>query len=187
MNSTVNIIFDKITIKNMFFLAIVFSLSIVIGFYVGKYVYTPVIKVTTYNKVVHIITFRKIFFNNYMVALILVFLGYFSGGIITVLVIMVNGLTTGYGLNYLRLSNIGGLEGFTKKIIFHAPLELFALFLMGNIGLRGFTILRHFIRTRDFSIDKIIISKQIVYQYFTGTILLLLAAYIESLVIKFNL
>ena len=121
-----------------------------------------------------------------MIAIIIVFLGYLSGGVMTVFIIILNGFTTGYGINYTDTSKLGGFMGITYKLIFHAPLELFALFLMGSIGLRGFDLLKGIIKTNDFSNYKIVISEQMVYQYFVGSGLLLFAAFIENLVIIFN-
>ena len=178
-------IFDKITLRKILFLFILFVLSIVIGWYIGHILYS-VPKNHVGDNVANLPSFRKIFFTNYLIAIVLVFLGYLSGGIITVLIIIINGFSTGYGINYTDISKLGGFTGITYKLIFHAPLELFALFLMGSIGLRGFDLLKGIIKTNDFSNCKIVISEQMGYQYFVGSILLLIASYIENLVIIFS-
>lgn len=178
-------IFDKITLKRMLFLFFLFVFSIAIGWYVGHLLYSPP-KISVQNKLVHLPSFRKFFFANYLIAIVLVFGGYLSGGIITVFIIILNGFTTGYGINYTDSSKNGGFMGIIYKYIFHAPLELFALFLMGSIGLRGFDIIKGIIKTNSFNNSKIVISEHMGYQYFVGSFLLLLAAFIEHIVIIFS-
>ncbi len=187
MISTLKFIFDKITLKRISLLLTIFILSIIIGLYIGHLLYIPPGKAIPPANTNDLLTFRKIFFTNYLVAIVIVFLGYFSGGFISVLIIAINGFSTGYFFNYLDIPKLGGLKGVMYKLIFHAPLELFALFLMGSIGLRGFDFVQSFIKNKDFTNYKIVISNQMIYQYFMGTILLLIAAYIESLVAKLAL
>jgi uncharacterized membrane protein SpoIIM required for sporulation len=184
MKKTLAYIFDAQTLNKIYFLAILFILAIIIGFFFGDVVYKPVPNSLHEERSNILQLLRKFFFNNYFVALIMVFFGYFSAGIITTAVMVINGLTFGYGLNYLNINRIGGILGVIKRLIFHTPLEIFALCLMGSLGLRGFDLVIGIIKTKDFTLNQILITKQMVYQYFTGTFLLFIAALIESLVSK---
>jgi uncharacterized membrane protein SpoIIM required for sporulation len=102
-----NSIFDKVTVNYLLLSVAVFTLAIIVGFYLGGIIYPPSSSSNSSNALPKIQkgssnfydVFKHIFFNNYKVALYLVFLGYFSGGIITMLIIITNGLSTGYNLH----------------------------------------------------------------------------------------
>ena len=180
-------VFDKQTIKLILFLIVCFLSSIIIGKYFGNLFFVPIspqVKKLSSESMDFFPLLRKIFFNNYLVAIFIVFIGYFTGGIATVFAVVLNGLKSGFEMNHFDINKVGGEIGLVKRLIFHAPLELFALFLMGSIGLRSFYIVKRFIKTKKISYDTSLISQQMVYQYFTGSLLLLIAAIIEAIVPK---
>jgi uncharacterized membrane protein SpoIIM required for sporulation len=186
MKKKIEFIFNTIINKRTFYLIGLMILSMVFGYFWGDLVLIPIpsiSKINDYETDTGIISLtRKLFFNNYLYALILVFVGYFTGGVVTIILLTLNGLSFGFSLNYLDVNRIGGIFGAIKRLIFHAPLEIFALCLMASIGLRGFDLVETFVKTKHFSIDQILVTKQMVYQYFAGTLLLFIAALIESLI-----
>jgi uncharacterized membrane protein SpoIIM required for sporulation len=182
-------IFDTITIQRMSFLLLVFTISIIWGYYFGDTLYNPIPIINNrhymaLDKDVFSL-FRTIFFSNYFVAIIIVFIGYFTGGVVTIISFIIDGILFGFKLRYLNLEKIGGINGFWEKLIFHAPIEIFGLILMGSIGLKGFEIVSNFVKTQKMILDESLISQRMVYQYFLGTFLLFVAALIESLESKF--
>ena len=182
-----NSIFDKVTVNYLLLSVTVFTLAIIIGFYLGGIIYPPFSSSNALPKIQKVNSnlydiFKQIFFNNYKVALYLVFLGYFSGGIITMLIIITNGLSTGYNLHYINIQNLGGLSGLFNRLFFHGFIELFALFLMGSIGLRGFNTMLHFVKNDGATLQGNIVTRQIVFHFFIGSILLFIAAIIESII-----
>lgn len=188
MISFFKLVFDRHTVKMILFLLFCFLSSIIIGKYFGNFFFVPVdpqIEKINADTTAFIPLLRKIFFNNYSIAIFIVFIGYFTGGLATVFVVAINGLKSGFEMNYFDISKVGGEMGLIKRIIFHTPLELFALFLMGSIGLRSFYVVKYFIKTKKFIYDVPLISQQMIYQYFTGTFLLFVAAIIEAIIPNF--
>ncbi len=181
------VVFDRQTIKLILFLVMCFLFSIIVGKYFGNLFFatiTPQVKKLSSESMDFLPLLRKIFFNNYLIAIFIVFIGYFTGGIATVFAVVFNGLKSGFEMNHFDISKVGGEIGLVKRLVFHAPLELFAFFLMGSIGLRSFYVVKDFIKKKQFSYDASLISEQMVYQYFTGSLLLLVAAIIEATIPK---
>ncbi len=177
-------IIDNSTLKKIIFLFFTFIISIIVGYFWGNLIYTHIPEPKNRISSEIFTLFRLFFFTNYLIAVIIVFLGYFTGGIISITIIFINGLSFGFGLNYTNFEKLGGVRGSVIRLIFHAPVEIFALCLMGSIGLRGFDLVKNFVLTKQLSFNQDFVTKQMVYQYLFGTFLLFIAAIIEAFVSK---
>ncbi|WP_452602997.1 stage II sporulation protein M [Pontimicrobium sp. MEBiC06410] len=120
------------------------------------------------------IDFVNIFINNLIVALFLSILGFFSGGVLTTAILFWNGFLFAavFILGFYGLS-IDTLLYVCK----HAPIELYALFLFSEFGLKGASFYK-----------KVLIQKAIDFKLFPNiktlllpTLLLLIASIIETL------
>ena len=121
--------------------------------------------------------FVKIIFKNLIVALLLSIGGYFSSGILTIVVLITNGFYLGsYFISY-HYSNISLLE-FAYYFIFHGIIEFYAFFMFCKIGYRGFNFYYNMIKKDLFKID-IKFS-----DFVTPIFILTIAALIETFLIS---
>ena len=105
------------------------------------------------------ISFLDIFLNNFFLCLILSFIGYFTGGLLTLILLFWNGYIIAmiYNLAF-RVIALNEIVFLSK----HLPFEILAIILFSEFGLNGF----HFYK-------KIIIDKKIIiFSFFTIWILL---------------
>lgn len=86
------------------------------------------------------LVFITILLKNTGVALLLSIGGYFSGGILTIIVLFANGFYLGTYFTTYNSSNIT-LFKFSFYFIFHGILEFYAFFLFSNIGYRGYSFI----------------------------------------------
>lgn len=120
--------------------------------------------------------FVKIFKNNLIVGVLLSLGGYFTSGILTVLVLLWNGIILGSVFTLFHNLNIS-LELFISMFIIHGIPEFYGLILFSSIGYKGYKFYNSFFNTGKFNIDLKI--KEFKYP----TLLLILAAIIETILI----
>jgi uncharacterized membrane protein SpoIIM required for sporulation len=114
-----------------------------------------------------------IFLNNIIVGLLLSIFGFFSGGLLSILILFWNGYLIGsiYIESWANLS-LNQIFYYSK----HIPLELFAFVLFANFGLKGFVFYKKLFK---YKIDIGLIPS---YRcLILPTILLLIASIIEIL------
>jgi uncharacterized membrane protein SpoIIM required for sporulation len=121
--------------------------------------------------------FRKIFLKNIIVAFLLSIGGYFSGGVLTVAVLFVNGFFLGSYFTSYHYCNISLLK-FSYYFIFHGILEFYSFFLFSNIGYNGYEFYRKIIFKNETRINIKLIP------FIKPTILLVIAALIECFLIS---
>ena len=121
--------------------------------------------------------FRKIFLKNIIVALLLSIGGYFSGGILTIAVLLINGFFLGSYFTSYHYCNISLLE-FSYYFIFHGVLEFYSFFLFSKIGYNGYNFYREIILKNNFRINIEFIP------FIKPTIILVIAALIECFLIS---
>ncbi len=113
----------------------------VVGFYLGLISNNdkPLLNkiFTTISPIDYIATFKKIFFNNLIVGFFTSIIGFFTGGLITIVVFIWNGFTLGLLFKTLQNTNINATNIFINQVLPHAPTEIFAYCLFGCIGLKG--------------------------------------------------
>ncbi len=117
--------------------------------------------------------FLNIFITNTIVSLLLSIAGFFTGGILTLLIIIWNVLLLYllYSYAFLSTNDINAILYLSK----HAPLEIYALTLFSIIGFRGFKFYIKLIKLHQF--DKKLIPN--IKELVLPIILLLLASFIE--------
>lgn len=121
--------------------------------------------------------FLKILKSNFIVAFLLSIGGYYSGGVLTVLVLLLNGYYLGINFTVIHNTNLTFLE-FSKFFIFHGILEFTAFLLFARIGYSGFYFYKKFLKEEKLKIDFHFKS------YTKPSIILIIAAMIETLLIS---
>jgi len=121
--------------------------------------------------------FRKIFLKNIIVALLLSIGGYFSGGLLTIAVLLVNGFFLGSYFTSYHYCNISLIE-FSYYFVFHGILEFYSFFLFSNIGYNGYKFYRDIFLENKFKINIELFS------FIKPVIILLIAALIECFLIS---
>lgn len=121
--------------------------------------------------------FRKIFLKNIIVAFLLSIGGYFSGGILTIAVLFINGFFLGTYFTSYHYCNISLLE-FSYYFIFHGILEFYSFFLFSQIGYKGYEFYNEIFLKNKFRI-KIELNP-----FIKPTIILVVAALIECFLIS---
>lgn len=124
-----------------------------------------------------LIIFRKIFLKNIIVAFFLSIGGYFSGGILTIAVLLTNGFNLGNYFTSYHYCNISLLE-FSYYFIFHGILEFYSFFLFSIIGYNGYKFYHDI-----FLENKIKINIEL-NSFIKPTIILIIAATIECFLIS---
>ena len=121
----------------------------------------------------YFIDFSSIFLNNFIVALIITFLGYFTFGILSLLISLYNGIILGLIINSF-------LKEYSKilltKVLFHVPLEILAFSCFCSYGLLGVKNLGSTWRNQNWSFAYLPKPKSFIYP----VIFLLGAAFIEA-------
>jgi uncharacterized membrane protein SpoIIM required for sporulation len=96
------------------------------------------------------ITFIDIFLNNLIVGLMLSYLGFFTGGVLTAVLLILNGFFVstiyGYGLNFMPFEDI---LYYSK----HVPIEPIALFLFSKIGFSGYGFMKNILSGKEMDMD----------------------------------
>jgi uncharacterized membrane protein SpoIIM required for sporulation len=119
--------------------------------------------------------FYKVFLNNVIVGLLLSLAGYFSGGILTLLILFWNGIALGTTLSLYILD-----ASLLNFFIYHGPIELLGLFLFGTIGLRGWKLYFTMFKQKNFCIEIKF------YELVVPTTIILVAALIEAYLICYH-
>lgn len=117
--------------------------------------------------------FINIFVTNSVVGLVLSIAGFFTGGILTLLIIVWNILLV-WILYWIALSNNNNISTILY-LLKHAPLEIYALAMFSIIGFRGFKFYRKLVKLQLFDIELLPNIKELILPI----ILLLLASLIE--------
>jgi uncharacterized membrane protein SpoIIM required for sporulation len=117
----------------------------------------------------------KVFLNNVIVGLLLSLAGYFSGGILTLLILFWNGIALGTTLSLYILD-----ASLLNFFIYHGPIELLGLFLFGTIGLRGWKLYFTMFKQKNFCIEIKF------YELVVPTTIILVAALIEAYLICYH-
>ncbi|MBN2596395.1 stage II sporulation protein M [Labilibaculum sp.] len=114
-----------------------------IGIIIGELLSTPVDSQTiqTPKTLIEIQSFNfeaffNILSNNLLVAFCLSILGYLTGGIMSCLVLIWNGVII--GLITPKNLNTGNFFNFIEYFIYHGVIEILAFFLFAIIGMKGF-------------------------------------------------
>ena len=119
--------------------------------------------------------FLEIFKNNLFVGLLISIGGYLSGGILSVIILFYNGYLLADLIQSALILEIPQTE-IIYGLIYHAPIELLAFFLLGSFGFKGF----NFYKTLFFRNQIRHEWMSSVYALLIPTFLLALAASIES-------
>lgn len=122
------------------------------------------------------LSYMEIFLNNLMLGFLLSIIGYFSGGILTILLLFWNGyLITSTFYVATSILSLKEILYFSK----HIPTELIALFIFSSFGLRGFLFYRKIIFNKEN--EYLLHKKDIIYYLIIPSILLLISSVIEVL------
>lgn len=125
--------------------------------------------------------FRQIHVHNFLVAILLYVVAYFTGGILTILVSIWNGFIIGISVQTALMNDIK----VTKLLMYllHAPFEFVALTWFGALGLLGTENLNKIIKEEELSLNNF----PKVRNYYYPAILLLIAAMIETFLFAFQI
>jgi len=120
------------------------------------------------------ITFIDIFLNNLIVGLMLSYLGFFTGGVLTAILLIFNGFLVstiyGYGMHFMPFEEI---LYYSK----HIPIELIALFLFSKIGFSGYGFMKNILSGKEMDMDLLPRVRELMIP----SLLLFLASTIEVL------
>jgi len=123
--------------------------------------------------------FITIFINNLVVAGFLGIGGFFTAGFLPIVGTIYNGYLLGAICRAAIASGVS-LKLITAALIFHGPLELFALSLSAAVGLQGFDMMRDWTESGEFSASHFP-SRSVICVILA---LLVIASFIESAVIN---
>lgn len=123
--------------------------------------------------------FQYIFSRNATVAVLLSVGGYFTGGFLTVMVLLWNGVNLGTMFTLFRFTNLNIYE-FISLFAIHGIFEFSAFVLFSIIGLRGFDFFLKIFKKQEFKVG----IKRI--DFVTPGAILLFAAMVETLLISNN-
>jgi uncharacterized membrane protein SpoIIM required for sporulation len=163
----------------------IFSISIIIiGFILGYYSSLKFerefieISIDSFNKFsFNFVVFKEIFIRNLIVSLLLALGGYFTFGILTVLVLLWNGVNLGTMFTLMHHTNLNFYE-FTSLFIIHGIFEFTAFIMFSNIGYKGLIFFKN-----TFKHKKMIIDLKSIY-FIKPTLILLFAALVETFLIS---
>lgn len=162
----------KIPIKKMFiFYITLFILGIVIGFF-----FTSGATIQTVNPTNTF--FGEIFINNFYVSLSLLLGGLLTFGVLSGLIIIVNGAVVGELIKVLYIHK--SLESLISGLIPHLILELPALVMFAIIGTFSGHFLFLFLKSKHTSTYILIYSKMGIQLLILGVFLLFIASLIED-------
>ena len=120
------------------------------------------------------ITFVDIFLNNLIVGLMLSYLGFFTGGVLTAILLIFNGFLVstiyGYGIHFMPFEDI---LYYSK----HVPIELVALFLFSKIGFSGYDFMKSILSRKVVNMDSLPRVRKLMFL----TLLIFIASIIEIL------
>lgn len=156
-------------------------ISLLIGISLGFLFENPnkLINITNQNnQSFNLILFIEIFFNNLIVGLLLSIGGYFSYGILTIFILIWNGVILGSLFKLCNNVDVTFLESL-KYFIFHGTFELYSFFLFSLIGFKGWKFYNRLFYNELFLIE-IKLS-----DFLIPIILLLIAAAIEVCLISY--
>ncbi len=125
--------------------------------------------------------FLKIWGTNLVVATLLSYAGYFTGGILTIIISIWNGFILGIGLHSFFLRFGYNNIKLTFQIFGHIPLEVLTFCWFGRLGLSGWRIIVAVFSEKDID-QKIPSLKRMIYPF----VLLTIAAIFESYLIYLN-
>jgi uncharacterized membrane protein SpoIIM required for sporulation len=122
--------------------------------------------------------FIYIFSRNLTVGLMLSFLGFITGGSLTILILLYNGIAFGMFLKSIFNNYLCPYDMILKHIIPHAFTEILGFCLFGAIGLKGFNFYKCILM--ESSLNLILIPK--LKEAFLPTFLLFFSAIIETVI-----
>lgn len=83
----------------------------------------------------------KISFNNLCIGIMLSFIGFFTGGVLTCAILIYNGFNITLLVNQCTAIGLSNSE-IVDTMIYHGIIEIFALVWLGSIGLGGYFFMR---------------------------------------------
>lgn len=115
-----------------------------------------------------------IFINNLIVGVLLSIVGYFTGGFLTLIILVWNGflvaIVYNMAINHFPLYTIL----FASK---HVPIELYAFFIFSDFGLNGRFFIKNILKNNEIDFSLIPEYKKLIFP----TILLLISSILETL------
>ncbi|MFD0769156.1 stage II sporulation protein M [Bacillus sp. CGMCC 1.60114] len=127
-------------------------------------------------------SFKSIFFNNIRVALSIFFTGFFTVGLLPIVILFINGLNFTSAFVYFSLTEDFAFS--LKHVIFHSPFELLGFYFTLVPSIYSYVLFFKSLReNKKFEIRKVI--KCSLVCILASTVCLLVAALIEFEVIKF--
>lgn len=120
------------------------------------------------------ILFFDIFFNNLLLGFMLSVFGFFTGGILTSILIFWNGyLLAMIFYSAFKILPLHEIFYFSK----HIPLEILAFIFLAEIGLEGFNFFKKILMKEEFSFYPLLYCRKIIL----SVSLLLIAAFLETI------
>ena len=120
------------------------------------------------------VTFIDIFLNNLIVGIMLSYIGFLTGGVLTAILLIFNGFLVstiyGYGIHFMSFEDI---LYYSK----HVPIELIALFLFSNIGFSGYGFMKNILLRKEVHMDSLPKFRKLIFP----TLLTFIASIIEVL------
>lgn len=106
------------------------------------------------------ITFIDIFLNNLIVGIMLSYIGFLTGGVLTAILLIFNGFLVstiyGYGIHFMSFEDI---LYYSK----HVPIELIALFLFSKIGFSGYGFMKNILLRKAVNMDSLPRVKKLIF------------------------
>jgi uncharacterized membrane protein SpoIIM required for sporulation len=124
--------------------------------------------------------FLKIFLNNFIVGLCISIGGFFTGGLLTILIFIINGFIicmTVLNAIYISL----GVDVFFNKLLLHGIFEITGFLYIGSVGFHGYVVFKTFQESQKIRFNK----KYVLKNLLIGNLLLFIAAIIETLTLIF--
>lgn len=121
--------------------------------------------------------FAGLLVNNTLVGIFLSIGGYFTAGIMTILVLFWNGLSLGLIISQQSQTNLNFFE-FSKYFIYHGIFEFYAFILFANIGYSGIEFYKNLFKNNE------VITRLNYRQFLLPQTILTMAALIEATLIS---
>ncbi len=96
--------------------------------------------------------FQIILMRNFIVSIFLSIGGYFTAGLLTILVLLWNGFNIGTMFTLIPYTNLNFYE-FLNFFVIHGVFEITALVLFSNIGLKGFLFFKNIFKNNTMKIN----------------------------------
>ncbi|WP_044401284.1 stage II sporulation protein M [Lacinutrix sp. Hel_I_90] len=166
-------------------IALVFFVFGILLFFISKDTSIMTLELTSENSNTNISFFDKmaffkgyevfgIFIYNLGVAFLLSFVGYFTGGLLTLIILLWNGFLIAIVYNMAIYKLPVDTILYASK---HAPIEIFAFLIFADFGLKGRFFIKRILNKNEIDFTLIPNFKNLIYP----TILLILASILETI------